>query len=611
MPAVKTKQPQQTKQDRPIIHDVLRVNGVEIPIPRTRLDYDFLTNMIGWEDEPAYKARVAGPEADQAAIDAVAGFGDAYTLKDEYGNKVRLHNNEDLVTGAMNRPFDDGTSLKYCQDTLDRSWAGYEMKDVENPTVNGETIIVSQTNRVLSGQHRICGAIRAIQRWRIDPSKYPQWTEEPFLESLVVTGVSDDPRISATLDNVRPRTLSDTIYTSAIFRKYKSNVYRQQLAVMLDKAIDQLWKRTAANEFAFHEIQTHAASFDFLARHPKLRDAVINVFERDKGDVKKNADEKNLVGYAVGLGNFAAALYLMGSAASDRDEYIRKGRKERNLDWRLWERACDFIAGLAAEDDSPLAEELKHLRKAMHALMTVDDDTTLGGRLIEKLAVLAAGWLKFGEGNAVMPKDLKLEYVVKDGVPTHIANPEDFGGIDFGPYPTPGGGDEQPGDAAAVTDARQEKEEATVRKLTANQAVNSVDAVQDQVEAIRQQNKGRTLLFQLDKSVSAFGVDARPVGKALDLKVTVRKPSGYEQVTLTTSVDDAAAALRIAGLKVALVTFDERGGAKVEDLKAPFEGAAPKEKGDKPTVPTTPSTNGTAKKPTTKKPAALKGGIGS
>lgn len=608
-------------KDRPVLYPEVQVNGVTIPVEKSKWTYDKLVALIGWEDEPAYKARKAGPDGDP---ESVTGFGENWTLKDEYGNPVRLHNND------LNRPYDESTSLKYTQDILDDNWP-----------VNGETIIISQTGQVLSGQHRITGAIRAIQRWRMSREKYPKWTEEPYLKSLVVTGVSDDPAVVATLDNVRPRTLADTIYTSPVFKKYKSSVHKQQLSAMLDKAIDTLWKRTAAKEYAFHELQTHAASFDFLARHPKLKDAVIKVWEEDtgkaaagpkgKGDISEREEQRNLVGYKVGLGNFAAALYLMGSAASDEIEYVKKGRKEKTLDWSLWDKAVEFVAGLAAEGDSDgPGAPLKHLRKAMADLIDADPDETMGGRVVEKLAVMAAAWMKFGEGERPLPSDLKLEYLRSDHTNqiTKLSDPATFGGIDFGPYPTPGGGREEDGDQQSIEDARAEKEAETVAALKEKAAVatanadstGSADPVEAQVEGIRQQNKGRTLLFKMDGSLKAFGVDAKPVADALDLKPIKRPNGGYPQVTVTGyGDDDAAAALRIKGLKLALVTFDERGGAKVTDWKAPFEGAQPAEKpakaGKAKAAPGTAlGANGSAapaKKPAAPKAkAGLRGGVG-
>lgn len=599
MPTVQTKKadkgqaatqtiPAPTEADDAVVYPTLMVSGVEIPPDKTKLTYDALVDLIGWESETDYQAKVAA-EAGHNDPSKAAGFKDAYTLTDEYGSKVRLHNNDN------NRPFDDGTSLKYAQDTLDRDFA-----------LNGETIIISRSGQVLSGQHRITGAIRAIQRFRkCRGENYPKWDVEPYIESLVVTGIPDDPKVIATLDNVRPRTLADTIYTSPVFRKYKAAHYRQQLSVMLDKAIDALWKRTGANEYAYHEIQTHAASFDFLARHPKLKDAVIAVFEADKGDVRKGDDQKNLQGYGIGLGNLAASLYLMWTAGSDAKAYAKKGRTEKSLDFSLRDKGTEFLAGLAATDKSELAEPLKHLRKALMDLLDADPETTMGGRVVEKLSVLAAGWDKFGEDARVMPSDLKLTYVQNaSGQVTKVADPLTFGGIDVGPYPPKDREPEEGENDDRIAAEKAEKDKATVKADT--------DAVQAQVESLRSQNKGRTLLVRNGDgtTMNAFGSDAKPVAAALDLKI-IKRPGGYEQVHIEIPLDDAASALRLKGLKPALVTFDVKGGAKVEELKAPFAGAEPNGNGKPvPALKVAPKATPAAKPKAAAGPK-LRGGTGS
>jgi hypothetical protein len=205
-----------------------------------------------WEAEKEYAARVKA--SNPAYKDVEITFPKEFPahFRDEEGNLVRCWNN------CKNRWFDEPRARLYAQEILQRNWAGPSTFPGE--TVNGETIVIGRTGIVLSGQHRLIGLVLAFQMWlgknKLHWQKY--WQEEPFLESLIVTGVSEHPCIVRTLDNVKSRTLADTLYTSEVFdgltlpeangetQRTLRPKERMELARMLDSAVDLLWKRTGA-----------------------------------------------------------------------------------------------------------------------------------------------------------------------------------------------------------------------------------------------------------------------------------------------------------------------------------------------------------------------------
>ena len=356
-------------------------------------------------------------------------YGEVFMLKDEEGNKIRCLHNLD------NRPFDEAWSKKALGETLlNFLWAGeltlseeveftygnsfsapleyggvtYKPGDkirLRVGTLNGETVRISRTAAVHSGQHQLVGLVVANQLYRAAPrGTYPHWDRlvdsglvmvdgkpitGPVLETILVTGVSDDSRVIRTIDYTKPRSESDVFYTSELFVRYRDQPgKRKEMSRMLAAELDLLWKRVDRRGY-----KTHPEALAFVEAHPRMMKALEHLFTEngDKKDDGGGLVGNRLVSSLISAGQAAALCYLMGCSASDGDAY-RNGKppREKGLDWSRWEKAKEFWARIGSHDD------FKSVREAIGRLVEGDpedpDNPGLGGRLTEKLAILAKAW---------------------------------------------------------------------------------------------------------------------------------------------------------------------------------------------------------------------------
>lgn len=453
-----------------VLYPKLAVNGIEIPASALRVTVDQMKKYLGWESEPEFAARMKRLDPDLKDAEVTFAKSDPPVetmLVDENGDRVVCWRNQ------TNRPFDEATSRKYAQDILTRNWAGPSTMPEE--TVNGETIIVGRNGRCLSIQHRGVGLILAAQMWEKNKAYWGTrgWEEEPYIETLVVTGVSESQRVVSTLDNVRARTEADTIYTSLIFKDLNTNVERRECSRMLALATDTLWRRTGASETG-DKYQTHSASESFRARHPRLQECVRAMFELNKDRVISD-----LRLYA---GACAACLYMMGSSESDIDDYrnMEPAPGEEILNWDMWDRALLMFKGLADVKDS----ETKAIRSA---LANLKDDPEKPGRNPEKIAILAKAWRAWKENEKPALANLKLDYARDHNKNLRWIEDEDcmFGGIDLGAGGTPPDPEVPEAEAEQTKEQVRQQKEAELAARAAN-AKNVGVRVTTQDEAVAQ-----------------------------------------------------------------------------------------------------------------------------
>ncbi len=423
-PPVVVEPPPQVEEIRDILYPDIQVKCFWEGSADGAMSYDIMKAILGWESEPEYTARMLqeqpGLKPEQAMFTKEL-WDDSNNFRNIAGHKVVCWNND------HNRPFDESTAKRYSQEVLTRNWAGPTTFPGE--TVNGETLIVSRTGRVESGQHRGIGYMWAVETWRKQQMKWiPNWPDEPVFETIVVFGVSENPKVIRTLDNVRPRTSTDVIYTSGIFDRkadgtQTSSVEKKECSRMLAKAIDFLWQRTGAGGEAGQTkiYQTHAEALGFEERHPKLLDCVKHIFE-------ENAS-RALSKLRISPGICAGMLYLMGSSSTDAETnakyFSMEHRDESVLDWENWDRATEFWVTLAsgAGEAIPITTALKSL---------VDEDGA-DGRMIEKVAILTKAWQMFSQHEPIEFATPPLKYTIRDGRTVLDEGPEcSLGGIDIG-----------------------------------------------------------------------------------------------------------------------------------------------------------------------------------
>jgi hypothetical protein len=370
-----------------------------------------------------------------------------FHLIDAENQKVWLRNN------VHNRRFNPRRSMMYEQEILNRRYK-----------FNMESLVIDHHGHINSAVHRLVGLVRAGQRWGGDQRSYwlQKWPVEPYIESVVCFGASDDADVLRTYDNVLPRSLEDIFYTqSELFeRKVFSEVDLVKLTHMLKWCIRVLWVRLRIDRNAYVSIQTPSESLEFLDRHPRVVKCVRHVWEEDKD---------KLVSRWLNPGHASALLYLMSAHDSDPDRYYGRGpgRKDgfteeysesRGFKWSHHEQACEFWRLLCSNDPSfdPIRKARRPTegddRRATGKVFTADGRDA--GTTDEKMGTLVKAWLKFVAGEKFMEPELHLHYETKRNenglvISADLDEWPSMPGIDRGPWK----GDEE-GDSDTIEERK-------------------------------------------------------------------------------------------------------------------------------------------------------------
>lgn len=502
-------------------------SGYEGPQFKPPITRELMQKMLGWRE---------------------AREGETHLFEDEDGKRIILDHN------LHNRPFAAGPTKKYLQDILTRQWAG--PLSFPGETVNGEAFIVSRTGQVTSGQKRGVAFVLACQRWAKDKAKWGRWwKEEPVFETLLVLGASDDPRVVGTLDMVQARTLSDSFYTSSeLWKDVPPGNERKERCRMLDTALDLLWKRSGAGaEGSALECQTHSASRDFLARHPKLIACVDELFRLN------NEKGRAISGRGLSAGACAGLLYLMGSGASDPDKYLQGNPdpSEKDLDWGRWDKAVAFFGHLAGGRMEAVKTAVKHL-KALAEEAEDGEPGGLGGRQIEKNAIVVRAWLAFLNRGEVRADDLELTYGEVKGRTVLLTNPT-CGGIDHGDQQEPpeeGVEDDDepsaPKETPAETKARIRREQAErAAKIINERRAFAKLPFREQLERLTEEAKGRTVLLELKpKGKESVPTLRAYAGQAIRVSQLLKLPLGKDNASGLDFCDLPAAELNKFGVRL-------------------------------------------------------------
>lgn len=399
------------KQDaRKVVYDKLEITEYSSTSKHGPLTVEDVKTMLWWETEKEYQERMVKEVPSSKPEHWL--FGDVYHCLNTKKEKVRCWNN------ANNRPFDMSWCEELIHTILYGHWAGPMM--IPGETVNGETVRISRYGRVLSGQHQGTALVLAKEYLDIarskpgysDNPKYPAWEghKEPVIETIVITGLSEDERVLRTIDYVKPRTTADMLYTMELFRQ-NSPVERKEMTRMLAAAIDLLWQRTDTKGY-----KTHPEVVGFLERHKRLLKCVEHIFVENSA---KGADGgRKISKLRISAGHAAALCYLMACGSQKTTDYSDEYRNEsppseRNLDWSYWDQALDFWTCLAgARDFIPVRMALGQLVDS-----TPDDENNqgLGGRMPEKLAILARAWERFKDHTSDKGPAFDNEDLAPDG----------------------------------------------------------------------------------------------------------------------------------------------------------------------------------------------------
>lgn len=421
------------------------------------LTVDIAKKLLRWESEAEYTARMLKTEPNSKETKWRYGekflFRDCSGLTEGAGAKINCWSN------PKNRPFVRKRALMYAQDILNGTYR-----------MNLEPIIVGCYGNVLSGQHRLTGLIFAAQEWEKCKLKNNQgggkweqyWKTLPYIETTVAYGCSEDPEVIRTLDNVMPRSLSDTIYTSPVFMNLPDDLARQECSRMMDYCVDCLFKRTKQLS-AWNKFQTHTFAMNFADSHPRIEQCVAHIY--------KNNRDRVISKLRLSPGQSAAMLYLMGASATDEMDYHGSENKTETLiNWANWDKALAFWNALV----NPATKEMENLRSALQNLK----DPHTGGKCRElvKQMVLSLAWNVWVDDGPITAIDLEIgPYLTwsTDRDRTIVTEEPTVAGIDQGAIK---GGGEEPdvGDPDEAEAESVKKEKEAIRTAQLDEAARRV-----------------------------------------------------------------------------------------------------------------------------------------
>lgn len=383
----------------PVLYDRVEIDEYSTTSTKGPLDAEWCAAALGWETEPEYQARMVREKGGKPEHYVFGDLG----IRHEDGSVTPVHckdvGSKGMWTGhkvvtkfnAQNRPFDQSWCESLIHTILHGQWAG--PFTLPGETINGETVRISRYGRVISAQHQMTACKLAdefLQKARAElgreaaDAKYPVWADQDhcFIETVVVKGMSEDPRVLMTVDYVKPRTAADVFYTSAVF-KQSTPPERKELCRILAGATDMLWTRTAARGY-----RTHPEIVGFLERHRWLLDCVLHIFA-------ENGEARRISKLRLSTGHAAALMYLMATGATspeDSDVYrnMEPAPCEDKLDWSLRDRAEQFWTLLAGGKDFIIVRQA--LALLVDSTPDSEENQGQGGRAPEKLAILAKAW---------------------------------------------------------------------------------------------------------------------------------------------------------------------------------------------------------------------------
>jgi hypothetical protein len=525
----------------PKVHAERKVEFPEIDVKvynKKPITVEQAKKWLGWVTFEEYVARETASMTEEQRNKAKIRFpDDACTLLDYNGNPVMLENN------THNRPFDRNWALTLAQDHLNRHWK-----------INGETIIIGMYKDVLSGQHRLVGLVFAEQiRTSVEQESHWKevWDGPVTMPGIVVLGVEETGETTRTLDNVKPRTLADVLFTDHdLFGKLKGSE-RNETCKVIERATKGLWKRTGAKDDIFTGRMTHSEALEFIRpNHPTLLKVI--------GHIRQENGKDDKLGQFLNLGTLSALFYLMASTDSDIDDYLTsypRSEKAGKVNFDKWNKATKFLTEIM-DKDSTLAKALRRVRRPVQDNRLTGDDHDTGylfptvgsggGDAWERMCTLIRAWKAFLEGGRYMLTALTPQYTVRedkldDGTKIYIAELDDdpiIGGIDLGEQrgkkkeeePV----DEEDEDDIDEEEVEERKEEARKKKEQEEgtqeldkKAVKKVKRLQqrtspslslkDEIEGLKSEHNDKMLVFQVATGYKFYAEDAAAAAQLLKL----------------------------------------------------------------------------------------------
>lgn len=397
------------------------------------LDVEAVKRMIGWLPESATSEE----------------FGSDFVLKDLNGEKIRLTRN------VSNRPFTFSLAKQYATEMVRGKWA-----------FTGEAWIFDRLGNAQSAQHRCVAVVLAEQMRQRNPGRYQEeyGVSGPIsVPALVVYGIMEEDEVVDRIDLGKKRSHADVFYRNAEFGQIEPG-RQKSLTVSLANAVKLVWKRSGGKSVSDAPHFPASEALDFLADHPRLKEAVLYIHEEDK------EKEMAIRSQFFDRGQAAGFLYLMGVSATDPERYYKEGAS--GLDFGNWKKAEEFwhnyATGLGSGADDPLVV----LRKLMAGL----EQGSQAGRE-EAMGIVCKVWNAYVDGERLTTSKAKMKKKRNDRGRMVLAEKPRMGGIDVEPcnYQPEEDVVWQVGDIAWVLDVEGENWVGTITELKGNKATLVAD----------------------------------------------------------------------------------------------------------------------------------------
>lgn len=417
------KKTEAPENKRPVLFNEISVCGHVIPEDDLYASADDAKALLGWESESDHEARLTADVSPEVASKMNVKYGDEYDIKDYNGEKVRCNNN------LRNRPIQMPWVDTIAQEILNNRWE-----------FNGEAWIIGETGLTLSLQHRGHGLIRAQQildyegddETKQERAKHWRkvWGEGHQLKipALVVRGVKEAPSVTRTLDNVRPRSLSDVLFADTSLFHKTAKADREKLCRIMDYTIRTVWHRTGCSDDAFSPKRTHSESLEFLTAHPRLLKAVMHIWT-ELNRKNTEGEKPNIMQEYISAGTAAGLMFLMGACKSSREQWDgADSPNDRHLNFDMWDKAAEFWAKFGDPKDADLEPARKCIANCGNS------ETGAKASVPVKIAVIVNAWNEFIDENGhISVKNVMPEFGDLDdfGKRPLVSMPS-VGGIDLG-----------------------------------------------------------------------------------------------------------------------------------------------------------------------------------
>ena len=243
---------------------------------------------------------------------------------------------EFLKCNVNNRPRKTSGISRFANDMLRKKWKACE------------PILLSNRGILLDGQNRCEALLLAEKTRQKDPEFYRSkygWRGPVAVPMLVIVGVSE--RDIDSINTGEKRTGPDVLFRQKLFDSYRmadkspefKEADKKKLSKILATAVRTVWLRVGGKDVSDAPKFQHSELLEFLQKHPKLLDIVVETYRNDDGAEQRI---QSLCSPAY----LAAVAYLGAAQETDRDAYDADGTVTITDD--SLKTAIDFIQTFAA-----------------------------------------------------------------------------------------------------------------------------------------------------------------------------------------------------------------------------------------------------------------------